>query len=485
MAWFGIQRGVRRGGGKKKEAAKKVLRVGTLTPVGELDPRRTQELGTVMVLTQVFEPPFELPVQDQPPQPILFAEPLRAAEEGVLSAAVRPGVAFSDGTPLTAELVAGSLAATDVVARAATIEARGDRVWFRLRRPNPRFDVVLSQSYAGIVLQREGELRGTGPFIVASSQADLVRLVRNPCFRQPSPLDEVEFRTYGSQEALAAAVDSGEVDLTSALSRDDVARVREARKQFLPGASTAILYFNTERRGLDDARVRRALALAIDRVEVTRASYSNALAFAATSLLPPIMGTFRDGLSHSPERGRELLREAGERLPERLRLLLVWGPRPYLPQPETAAAVVGRQLAEVGVTVEVVPTATNEEYNRLIAAGDYDLLLSGWIADTLDPADYLDANLSSEHVPAPKTAPVNRANRSRWRDDVMDDLLARFREQRSEEARAAALERVREEVPLLPLMYGPTVVVHGWRVTGFEPSPLGLPSLAAVDVEPS
>src|SRR6185503_5803246 len=323
MAWFG-------GGGKKKETAKKVLRVGTLTPVGELDPRRTQELGTVMVLMQVFEPPFELPVEDRPPKPLLFAEPLRAEEGGaVLSAAVRPGVAFSDGTPLTAAHVADSLAATDVVARAATVEARGDRVVFRLRRPNPRFDVVLAQSYASIVLQRGGKLLGTGPFVPSDEDRtpERVRLLRNPHFRQPAPLDEVEFRVYPSHEALAAAVDAGEVDLTSALSRDDVARVREARKQFLPGASTAILYMNCERPGLGDARLRRAIALAVDRVEVTRTSYSNALAFTATSILPPIMGSHRDGLSAAPERARELLRELGNVVPTRLRMVLVWGPR--------------------------------------------------------------------------------------------------------------------------------------------------------------
>lgn len=479
MGWFG-------GGGKKKEAAKKVLRVGTLTAAGELDPRRTQDLGTVMVLTQVFEPPFELPVEDRPPKPLLFADALREEEGGAaLSAAVRPEIKFSDGTPLTAAIAADSLASTDVVAKAATVEARGDRVWFRLRRPNPRFDVVLAQSYAGIVLQRDGKLLGTGPFVVADagSEAGVVRLARNPHFRRPAPLDEVEFRAYPNHDALAAAVDAGEVDLTSALSRDDVAKVREARKQFLPGSSTAILYFNTERPGLDDVRVRRALALAVDRVEVTRTSYSNALAFAATSLLPPIMGSFRDGLTSAPERARELLREVGNKLPPRLRMVLVWGPRPYMPQPKTAATVIARQLGDVGVQVEIVPTTTNEEYNRRIRAGDYDLLLTGWIADTLDAADYLDANLSSEHVPTPEAAPVNRANRSRWRDRTMDQLLARFREQRSEEARAAVLERLRDEAPLVPLMYGPTVVVHSWRLLGFEASPLGLPSLAAVDLE--
>jgi ABC-type transport system substrate-binding protein len=478
MAWFG--------GGKKKEGEKKVLRVGTLSAVQDLDPRKTQELGTVMVLTQVFEPPYELPAEDKPPRPLVFAEALRAEDGGAsLSGAPRAGVKFSDGTPLTAALAAESLGSTEVVARAATVEARGDRVWFRLRRPNPRFELVLAQSYSSLVLARGGRVLGTGPFVVVEEarEPNVHRLARNPHFRDPVPLDEVVFRTYPDAEALAAAVEAGEVDFTSALSRDDVARVREARKQFLPGASTAILYFNTERPGLTDPRLRRALAHAIDRTDVTRTSYSNALAFAASSLLPPMMGSYRDGITYAPDRSRELIKELGSHMPDRLRMLLVWAPRPYLPQPKTAANVIARQLADVGVRVEVVPTATNEEYNRRIRAGDYDMLLSGWIADSLDPADYLDANLSSELIPNPEAPPVNRANRSRWKDRAMDEALARFREQRSEEARAAVIERMREEVPLLPLMYGPTVVVCGWRVKNFEPSPLGLPSLAAVDVE--
>jgi len=298
------------------------------------------------------------------------------------------------------------------------------------------------------------------------------------------PLDEVEFRAYPNADALIEAVEKGEVDFTSALSRDEVGKVREARKLFLPGASTAIVYMNCERPALASADVRRALAFGIDRVEVTRTSYSNALAFAASSLLPPMMGSFKDGLSFNAERARELLRGAGA-VRDRLRLLLVWGSRPYLPQPKTAAGVIARQLGELGVQVEVVPTADVEEYNHRVRAGDYDLLLSGWIADTLDPADYLDANLSSELIPTLDAPPVNRANRSRWRDREMDQNLARFREQRSEEARTAVLKRMSDQVPLLPIMYGPTVVVHSWRVQNFEPSPLGLPSLASVDVQGS
>jgi cationic peptide transport system substrate-binding protein len=320
--------------------------------------------------------------------------------------------------------------------------------------------------------------------MLAEATEGLVRLVRNPHHRQPVALDEVELRVHPSAEALAAAVEAGEVDFTGSLSRDDVARLREARKVFLPGSSTAVLYFNTEKPFLAAADTRRALALAVDRLEVTRTSYANALAFAATSLLPPmLMGSFRDGLSPNVDRARELLAPRRSELPSRLRLVVVWGPRPYLPQPDAAAAVIARQIGELGVGVEVVATASVDDYNRRVSAGDYDLLLSGWIADTLDPADYLDANLSSELVPALDAPPVNRANRSRWRSRAMDAALARFREQRSEEARAEVLRLVADEVPLLPLMYGPTVVVHSWRVQNFEPSPLGLPNLAAVDVE--
>jgi ABC-type transport system substrate-binding protein len=477
MAWFG--------GGKKKAAEKKVLRVGMLAALHEIDPRKTQDLGTVFVLTQIFEPPYALPPDDtKPAEPLLFTGPLQESDRGnTLTGTVRPGLKFSDGTPLTAAHVAGSLTRTEVLARAATVEAQGDRVIFRLRRPNKRFDVVLAQSYSAVVLEKDGKLLGTGPFMAASGGPDGLCLAKNPHYREPVALDEIDFKVFPSADALAAAVEAGQVDFTGSLSRDDVGKIREARKLFPPGASTAILYFNTERPYLGLTDVRKALALAVDRLEVTRTSYANALAFAASSLLPPMMGSFRDGLSPNLERAKELLAPRRGELPPRLRLVLVWGPRPYLPQPKTAATVIARQLGELGVGVEVVATTNVEDYNRKVRSGDYDLLLTGWIADTLDPADYLDANLHSELVPTLESAPVNRANRSRWKSRQMDAALARYREQRSEEARAEVMRLISDEVPLLPLMYGPTVVVHSWRVKNFEPSPLGLPNLASVDLE--
>jgi ABC-type transport system substrate-binding protein len=483
MAWFGSRR--------KREGPKKVLRVGLIAPVQSLDPRKTQDFGSVLVLAQVYQQPFSPQPGDQPPAPLLFSEPLRVEPGGRLcSAAVRSDVRFSDGTPLTARHVAESLASTDVVRRVAEVEAREERVVFHLRRPDARFDLTLSQSYCAVILERDGQLLGTGPFMVAEPESpEVMRLVRNPHFERRVALDELRFSVYPASieegaAALVRAVEAGEVDFTSFLSREEVGRISGARKWFLPGNSTAVLYFNAENPFLARADTRRALAQAIDRLEVTRTCYSNALAFVASSLLPPMMGSFTDGQAAGAEHRRELPADAGAPA-ERLRMLLVWGPRPYLPNPRRAALVIAQGVGELGVELEIVPTGSPREYSERVTRGDYDLLLSGWIADTADPVDFLEANLSSESIPAPGASPVNRANRSRWRSREMDEALRQYRQDRSDLPRQRILELLREEVPLLPLMYGPAVVVHSWKVIGFEPSPLGLADFSRVDLESS
>jgi peptide/nickel transport system substrate-binding protein len=256
------------------------------------------------------------------------------------------------------------------------------------------------------------------------------------------------------------------------------------RKAFQPSNSTASLYFNTERPELRSAEVRRALALAVDRIAVTEVSYSNALAFAATSLLPPMMGTFRDGISADPEKARALFAQAAPPRPKHVRLLTVWAPRPYLPHPLPVAEAISRQLAVLGIQVEIVTPRNSDEFFRACARGDYDMVLGGWIADTPDPADFLEANLHSGHIQSPSAGRgVGHINLARFRSAAMDEALRRFREDPTPENRAGVLQIVAREVPLLPLMYGPTVVVSAWRVKNVDVSPLGVPHFEHFDIE--
>ena len=419
--------------------ATKTLHVGVLTPVSNLNPREAQDFGSALAVQQIFETPYAQPATaGLPPEPLLFQERLRQemSTDGATtySAAVRPGIHFSDGTPLTAQHVAGSLLKADTLREQADVEVKGDRVWFRLKRPNARFDLVLARRFAGITRDAGGTLIGTGPYITApGATLERMKLVRNPFAHKIAKIDEVVFQVYppdagGRPEALIAALEAGEVDFTNVLSREDIMRLKNVRRWTEPGSSTAILYMNTERPGLDDARVRRAIALSIDRLEIAKMFYSSATAFAASSLLAPMLGRGSDGLTVDPNRAKALLATPGVRKPDRLSLLVIFGPRPYLPNPRKVGEHIAAQIEKLGIRVDLVPTATVKEYYGKVQRGEYDLALAGWITDTLDPVDFLEATLGSDSIPIPQHATVVGANLSRWNNKETDDLLARLRQ---------------------------------------------------------
>ena len=138
----------------------------------------------------------------------IFREPLRfdpsASGRTVCSAAVREGVRFSDGTPMTPQHVAEALAGARALADQAEVRARGERVIFTLKRANARFDVALTQRYCAVVLERNGRLIGTGPYMEApDSTPQAIRLVRNPYY------DRDPWRRHGSGSGMGFGSGSG------------------------------------------------------------------------------------------------------------------------------------------------------------------------------------------------------------------------------------------------------------------------------------
>lgn len=469
-------------------AARRILRVGILSAMTRIDPRDAVDQVSGMVLDQIFEAPYALEPGSTTVRPRLL-EPLQPRGPLQYAASVRRGVHFSDGTPLTADIVARSLRGTKALANKATVEAKGDQVWFTLTVPNPRFDLFLTNGSCAIVHERGAELAGTGPFMF-DGRADLrllqtaksIRVVRNPHHGNGDGIDEVEFvvcpaEADGSPLAMAEALRGGAIDVTNALSMRDVTvhQIPGVTPALQPGNSTGILFFNTERPMLADRNVRRGLALALDVNEIASASFDrNPLAFVAPTLLPPMMGRSAGFPEKDGEQARRLI--AGSPLPlARLTLLVPWAPRPYLPKPLPVATLIRKQLGEVGITVELRQPKTSEEFLNDLVRGNYDLALGGWIADTPDPADYYEALLWSK-----MTEGDNRSNDSRWKNADADAALMRFREAPTEENRRELDRLVREEAPLVPLIYGQSVIVHSRKIRNVSVSATGVLSLASV-----
>ncbi len=472
-------------------AAGRILRVGMLSAIAKIDPREAVDNVSGMVLGQIFESPYALDSGETTVRPRLL-EPLQRRGPLQYSAAVRGGIRFSDGTVMTAGIVARSLSGAKVLANKAVVEAKGDLVWFTLSVPNPRFDLCLTQGNCAIVLDRGGELAGTGPFMFEGrpderslQSAKSIRLVRNPHHGHANGVDEVQFvvrpaEADGSPRMLLEALRQGEIDVTNALTMRDLTahQIAGMTPALQPGNSTGILFFNAERPMLVNATVRRAIALALDVNEIAAVSFDrNPLAFVAPTLLPPMMGRSVGIPVMDRDQARRMLEGNTIRL-SRLALLVPWAPRPYMPKPLQVATLIQKQLGEIGIAVDLHQPKTSEAFFDDLSRGNYDLALAGWIADTPDPADFYEALLWSKMAEGD-----NHSNHSRWRDPAADEALTHFREAPTEENKRQIDRLVREEAPLVPLIYGQSLVVHSRKIRNVSVSATGVLSLSSVTMQ--
>lgn len=468
-------------------SAVKIVRVGVVSSISKLDPRDSADHVSALVLAQIFDTPYVGDGGGSGATPCLF-EPLKQESVDGLhySAAVRSNVRFSEGTLLTADIAARALRGASVLAKRATIDVRGDRVWFTLAARNPRFEVTLAQSGCAIVLDKGLQIHGTGPFMFEQrpnlrllQTAKSIRLVRNPHYQGKSLVDEVEFIVLpadadGSPRKIVEALRKGEIDLTTSLPVSDLSlhQLTGFSPIVKPANSTGMLFLNCERRLLRETSMRRGIAAALDIHEIASKSYDrNPMAFVAGSVLPPAMWRSTTPPSADRQEAARLIEASGGQ-GARLTLAVPWAPRPYLPRPMAAAEVVRAQLAVVGVDLSIVETKSSDDFMTTLAGGRFDLALAGWIADTTDPADFYEALLWSRSI-----GDENGSNNSRWNDPRTDEALARFRVQPSEENRQAIESIVRDEAPLVPLIYGQSTVIHARRLRNVTISPIGILSL--------
>ncbi len=255
---------------------------------------------------------------------------------------LRKGVRFHDGKEMTAEDVVFTIerildpktaspgrSYLDAVDSVTVIDRTTVRV--HLKHPLASIFSGLASGNASIVEKAavlgsaSGDLQkteaGTGPFMLAEWVPDnFMRLVRNPAyFKRGLPkVDEVVYRIIPEQASLLAAVRTRSVD-TATISDGSVAKQAQADKALTvlqaPTLNLRIFSFNTTRPPFADARVRDAIAFAIDRDAIVKAAE-----FGLGEVSGPIPAPARDWAlpvgefpeyQPNPAQARKMLQEAG------------------------------------------------------------------------------------------------------------------------------------------------------------------------------
>ena len=460
---------------------------------------------------------------------LAVAVPLPTAGGTTYTFVLRPGIRYSDGSPLRAadfryavertltlnDQGAGSFLQGIVGASACSpgepgcdltegieTDEAARTVAFHLLEPDPNFLYKLTLPYAAPVPSTTPKadvgthpVPATGPYAFTTFvPGQSLTLERNPHFREWSAAaqpdgypDRIEWVFGGTAEHAVMAIERGVADWmpTPPPDADDLAIRFAPQLHVDPSLSTVFFFLNTRAPPFDDVRVRQALNLAVDRSVVTDILGGPRSAIAACQLLPPGMPGFRPycpytvhpdpaGTWIAPDlaRARALVEASGTSGMQ----VTVWGDENE-PFNRSLATYVASVLRDLGYASSVRMLPHGEwvtvvgDSRKMVQLGTND-----WTADFPSPSNFYDFFLAcAAFVPGDA---AHTSNGSEFCDRAIDARVEEAaRLQTVDPLRATALwERIGRDItdlaPVLPLVYLRSVSFVSHRVTNYQYHPI-------------
>jgi oligopeptide transport system substrate-binding protein len=473
-----------------------------------LDPAAQGDIGSAAVSAQLFE---GLTAFD----PELNVRPALAESWDLLDGGrrivfhLRPGLTFSDGSPITGDDVVRSWlrivdpqAPSPLVSLIGDVEgalayARGDNpdpasvglkadgldVEVRLTRPatdfpsiiaGPTFAVLPPDFPEAPAVVEPSTFVGSGAYNLQTVTDTQTTLVANDRYwAGPPTIRTIELLHDIGGRSPVQAFEDGDVDLTNVfpfdatwISYDETLGPQLRQESSL---STNYYGFDTTRPPFDDAKVRQAFAKAVDWRRLV-SLVAGPTSTVATGMVPPgIPGRSDDDFlpEHDPDAARALLAEAGypdgKGFPETT--FMTFG-SPY------DAAVVAEIKRELGIDLNY-EVSTGDYFTRL--ADDPPQMWSmGWVADYPNPNDFLGILLG--------TGSSN--NYGRWSspefDQAITDALATTDPAATRDAFDKAEGIVRDEAPVIPLSYDNEWKLARTGLLGAQENGLGITRMAGL-----
>lgn len=269
------------------------LRMSVDQAVAKLNPLLTRVNPEYLVAEMLYSGLTRLGT-DMTPVPDLAESWSPSADLSEWTFKLRSGVVFHDGTPCTAADVVASYEAildaktasparTNVGPIDKVVASDATTVVVKLKAPYADLPVALAYTNARIVpkaviaaglARLDREAIGTGPFRLVSYEPERqVVVARNERYWDPARpyLDRVEIVVYPDPTAEGSALMSGQTDLTMLTLPTEFARLQRApgvKVMRTPSGQFCNVNFGCDTKPFDDVRVRRALALCVDRAQM-------------------------------------------------------------------------------------------------------------------------------------------------------------------------------------------------------------------------
>ncbi|WFS04036.1 ABC transporter substrate-binding protein [Rhizobium tumorigenes] len=399
---------------------------------------------------------------------------------------LRSGIKFHDGSPFTsADVVATFKAILDPanaspgrnnVGPIATVTAVDPQtVSFKLTSAYADLPVALAYTNARIIPTAiaTGDFKslaskavGTGPFKLVSYEPDrLIVVERNEAYYDPARpyVDRIEIQVYPDLSAEGSALISGSTDIMSSVQPTEFLRMKDSdgvNVLRVPSGQFCNINFGCDTAPFNDARVRRAIALTVDRQAMVDFVTEG---FGTPGNDTPLNASYQF-FKAIPEReknieeAKKLLAEAGH--PNGLEATLIASDKPSA---RTQLAVALREMAkEAGITINVQTMPHATYLDQVWKKGSFYV---GFYNMQPTPDGIFKLLYTSDAA----------WNETRWNNKDFDALIAAARVTEDKEKRTALYAKAQalmnEEVPsIIPAFFDVLAAKRSW-VEGFQAHP--------------
>jgi len=322
---------------------------------------------------------------------------------------------------------------------------------------------------------RPGKIVTNGAYqLVEVSPQTFIKARKNPNFHSAAgvAIDEVVYYPVEDEGTSYKRFQAGELQIAVKVPTDKLDAARRdypGQLHAVPGLGTTMLMLNHKQKPFDDARVRRALALAIDRGVLTDKILRKS-AVPAYTMVPGSVSRYTRPVPEyagapMPARqaeARKLLAEAGFGAGKPLKFTMQ-----YFTEAKTrtlAVAMVSMWRA-VGVQCELV----NKDLGSVISsvrAGSFEVSLYAWFSSFDDPSTFLDILTTK-----PRGSLSGYSNPAFDQAFTAGNGLGSLDERNAALARAEALAMA--DTPVIPLFTGINQRLVSNKVQGWSDNPRG------------
>jgi oligopeptide transport system substrate-binding protein len=252
----------------------------------------------------------------------------------------------------------------------------------------------------GMAFTRPENMVSNGPYTLAEWVPNAhIKLVKNAQFHDAANvrIDTVFYYPTEDRSTALRRFMAGELHSNNDAPVEQMAFMKETlgdQLRIAPYLGTYYYTVNTTKAPFDDARVRQALSMIIDREFLAQDIWGDSMV-AGYSFVPPGIGNYgepayadyRDmSMFDREERALALMQEAGYGPDNPIRVEIRFNTSENHQKTATAIADMWKPL---GVETTLFNTDTPTHYAHLRDGGDYDIARAGWIGDYSDPQNFL------------------------------------------------------------------------------------------------